>query len=174
MSDDLDLSEFLVPEDDENAPQAVYERLVRECAEFDVLREFEPSMLILFRTTPKLKAGREVLGECCMPSVQGSLKPMFEWLLIEKFGYYPTFMILLDRDFWMASDERTRSALMFHELCHAGQKHDKYGAPMFNKDTGEPCWMIRAHDLEEFDAVVRRYGAWEPGISRFVEAVQGE
>lgn len=173
MSDDLDLAEFQIPGSEENAPAAICERLVRSCDEFAHLKDGEPAMLFLFRTTPKTKAGRDVLGTCYMHSVQGELKPMFEWLLIEKFGYYPDFMIVLDKAFWDEADDRTREALMFHELLHAGQKHDKYGAPMFNKDTGRPTWCINGHDIEAFDAEVRRYGAWTPDIAAFVEAAKG-
>ena len=173
MSDDLDLVGYLVPPDDENAPTAICARLVRSCDEFLHLKEGEASILVLFRTFPKVKAGRDVLGTCCMPSVQGELKPMFEWLLVEKFGYFPDFMILLDKAWWDAADEHSREALCFHELLHAGQKIDKYGAPMFNKDTGRPTSCINAHDIEEFNATVSRYGAWQPEIGAFVAAVRG-
>lgn len=170
MSDDLDLSEYEVPGDGENAPTAIVERLVRTCDEFVHLREGEPRILVLFRTMPKTKGGRDVLGECMMPSVQGSLRSLFEWLMVERFGFFPDFLILLDKAFWEAVDDRTREALVFHELMHADQATDQFGAPRFNKDTGLPVWRIRAHDLEEFNAVVRRYGAWAPDISAFIEA----
>jgi hypothetical protein len=171
--DKLEISGYVVPGDGENAPGAICERLVRTCKEFEHLKDGEPRILILFRTMPKIKGGRTVLGECCMPSVQGSLRSLFEWLMIERFGFYPDFLILLDTEFWEASDDRTREALMFHELMHADQKRDQYGAPMFGKESGLPLWCVRPHDLEEFDAVVRRYGAWSPDIGRFVMAVNG-
>jgi len=173
MSDDLNLAEYEVPADTENGPKAICELLVVTCNEFAHLREGEPRILILFRTIPKVKGGRAVLGECCMPTVQGSLRSMFEWLMVERFGFYPDFMILLDRDWWNEADERSREALMFHELMHADQAVDQYGAPRFNKETGEPCWRIRGHDIEEFNAVVERYGAWLPDIRAFIEASKG-
>ncbi len=171
MSDDLDLAEYSVPDDGENAPAAILERLVGTCDEFVHLREGEPRILILFRNVPKTKGGRDVLGECMMPTVQGSLRSMFEWLMVERFGFYPDFLIILDRGWWEAVDDQAREALVFHELMHADQAVDQYGAPRFNKDTGLPVWRIRAHDVEEFNAVVRRYGAWVPDISAFVRAV---
>lgn len=174
MSDDLDLAEYSVPDDGENAPRAILERLVAACDEFVHLREGEPRILVLFRNQPKVKGGRAVLGECCMPMVQGSLKTMFEWLMVEQFGFYPDFLIILDRGWWEAADDVGREALMFHELMHADQATDQYGAPRFNKDTGLPVWRIRGHDIEEFNAVVRRYGAWAPDVSAFVRAVVGE
>lgn len=173
MSDDLTLDEYIVPDDDENGPSAICERLVRTCEEFVHLREGEPNILILFRGTAKVKAGRTVLGECMMPSVQGSLRTMFEWLMIQKFGYFPDFLIILDRDFWFAIDDTGREALMFHELMHADQATDQFGAPRFSKETGLPVWRIRGHDIEEFNAVVKRYGAWLPDIQSFISVVSG-
>lgn len=173
MSDDLDLAEYMVPPEDENGPVAICARLVATCDEFVHLKEGEPLILILFRTVPKVKGGRAVLGECCMPTVQGSLRSMFEWLMVERFGFYPEFMILLDKEFWDEADDRTREALMFHELMHADQATDQFGAPRFNKETGRPVWRIRGHDIEEFDAVVRRYGAWLSDIRSFISAASG-
>ena len=109
MSDDLDLAEYEVPADTENGPSAICSRLVATCSEFAHLRDGEPRILILFRAVPKVKGGRAVLGECCMPTVQGSLRSMFEWLMAERFGFYPDFMILLDRDWWNAADDRSLS-----------------------------------------------------------------
>lgn len=173
MSDDLDLLGYSVPDADENSPTAICERLVRTCEEFIHLREGEPRILILFRHEAKVKGGRAVLGECCMPTVQGSLRSLFEWLMIERFGYYPDFLIMLDKEFWDEADELTREALVFHELLHCEQATDQFGAPKFNKETGQPIWRIRGHDIEEFNAVVRRYGAWSPDIASFISAARG-
>ena len=170
MSDDLDLSGYSVPEEGENAPQGLYARLVATCDELVHLKEQEPAVLILFRNFEKSKNGKLVLGSCCQPSVQGELKPMFEWLMVEHSGFFPDFLILLDRAFWDSADDRTREVLLFHELMHTEQATDKYGAPKFDRDTGAPVWSIRGHDLEEFNDVVRRYGAWSGDVERFIEA----
>lgn len=167
MSDDFDLAEYVVPGDDENSPTAICARLVATCDEFVHLREGDPRMLILFRTAPKVKGGRAVLGECCMPTVQGSLRSMFEWLMIERFGFYPDFLIILDKEFWDEADERTREVLCFHELMHCDQATDQFGTPRFNKDTGLPCWCIRGHSVEEFCETVRRYGAYSLELEEF-------
>nr|WP_271894430.1 putative metallopeptidase [Phyllobacterium sp. IY22] len=47
---------------------------------------------------------------------------------------------------------------MEHELYHAGQDRDSFGAPKFRKSTGLPVFILRGHDIEEFIGVVRRYG----------------
>ncbi|WP_459615309.1 putative metallopeptidase, partial [Enterobacter hormaechei] len=50
-------------------------------------------------------------------------------------------------------------ALVEHELYHIAQATDDFGAPKFNKETGQPVLTLRGHDVEEFTGVVRRYGA---------------
>lgn len=173
MSDDLDLAEYEVPADTENGPSAICSRLVATCSEFAHLLAGEPRILILFRTIPKVKGGREVLGECCMPTVQGSLRSMFEWLMVERFGFYPDFLIILDKAFWEAADDLTKEILCFHELMHADQAVDQYGAPRFNKETGLPCWKIRGHSVEEFFETVRRYGAYSLDLEEFKTLLSG-
>ncbi|MGP1861266.1 putative metallopeptidase, partial [Citrobacter freundii] len=50
-------------------------------------------------------------------------------------------------------------ALVEHELYHIAQATDDFGAPKFNKETGQPVLTLCGHDVEEFTGVVRRYGA---------------
>ena len=48
---------------------------------------------------------------------------------------------------------------------------DKEGELKFTPE-GKPVWDIRGHDVEEFDDVVRRYGAWSPDVQRFIGALR--
>ena len=50
-----------------------------------------------------------------------------------------------------------------------GFQVDREGAPRFD-DEGRPVWGLQGHDVEEFAAVVRRYGAHNPDIQRFLAA----
>ncbi|WP_202907425.1 putative metallopeptidase [Sinorhizobium meliloti] len=61
-------------------------------------------------------------------------------------------------------------ALVQHELCHAVQATDAFGAPKFSRSTGRPVFTIRGHDVEEFVGVVHRYGADAPGIRAILDA----
>ena len=173
MSDDLLLGEFVLPADDGNGPQAFYARLVKSFPEFEHLREGDPHVVFLFRTSPKVVQGRDVLGTCYMPSVQGALRPVFDWLMEQQFGRVPDFLIVLDLTFWNAADDLTREILVHHEMMHCGQAKDQWGEPKFNRDTGLPVWCVRPHDVEEFADTVRRYGAWNEGLSHFLEAAGG-
>lgn len=57
-----------------------------------------------------------------------------------------------------------------HELYHAAQETDAFGAPKFNRSTGRRVFTIRGHELEEFVGVVRRYGADAAGVRGIVDA----
>lgn len=127
----------------------------------------------LFRTEPKIKAGRYIYGTCYTPKVNGELSDLFDWMLEHLFGAMPDFLVVLDLDTWeewAGSDKR--EILVFHELTHAVQAVDKNGAPRFDMD-GKPVWAIKGHDVEEFISVVARYGQWSDEIQAFVEAAQG-
>lgn len=57
---------------------------------------------------------------------------------------------------WQKLKSRQRVALVDHELCHfgTGGEHD---------DT----YTLLHHDVEEFGAIVTRWGCWKPDLTRF-------
>ena len=77
------------------------------------------------------------------------------------FGGIPDFIIRIDAVISDGLSDRAFCALIDHELRHCIQKHDRNGAPVFSKLTGDPIWAIRPHDIEEFSEIARRYGSWE-------------
>lgn len=170
MSDDPFINDFEVPGEGDNEPREIFERLVNLCDNFEHLKNGAPHVEFLLRTQTKIKQGREILGTCYLPSVQGELRPMFDWMMMRTFGDIPDFLIVLDRDYWLDSDPMAREILIFHEAMHCDHAKDKYGAPRFDKDTGRPVWGIRGHDVEEFNEVVRRYGAHSHEIKSFLAA----
>lgn len=164
---------FLNPPDDPALdPRAYYASLLNECVEFATLKQYEPRVAFFLRAMPKRKQGRCILGTCYMPRVTGELSGMFDWLLEERLGYFPDFMIVLDAEWWAEASPTLREALVFHEGLHMGQEHDAFGCPKFHRETGEPVWAIRGHDIEEFNAVVARYGAWKSDVEAFINAVR--
>jgi hypothetical protein len=56
---------------------------------------------------------------------------------------------------------------VYHELCHTEHKRDKEGELRFDVEE-RPVWGIVGHDVEEFNAVVRRYGAHSLEIQKFL------
>lgn len=149
---------------------ATYAAKLLKLPEFEHLRDGEAYIEWLFRLEPERRGGRDVLGTVHMPQVQGQLKDVFLWMLTELFGRLPDFLVVLDLEYWEACDARLREILVYHELCHAIQKVDREGSPRFDEE-GRPVWGLRGHDVEEFSAVVRRYGAWNPDIKEFLAAV---
>lgn len=78
----------------------------------------------------------------------------------------PFFLIEIWDIAWTAFNKKQRRALMDHELCHCMTKVD---------DDLNVIPFIVGHDIEEFDAVVKRYGAWHSDLETFLrEARSGQ
>lgn len=161
---------FALPQAGENEPPEIAARLVRDLPEFDHLRHGDVTILFLMRAAPLMKAQRRILGQMALPRFQGSLAALAGWMLDTLCGgTRPDFIMMLDFEFWTQADARAREALVFHELLHAAHAIDKDGEPKFTEE-GMPIWEIRGHDIEEFNEVVRRYGAWLPDVTAFLAA----
>lgn len=124
----------------------------------------------LMRTEPKIKGGRQILGTCYRPRVNGELSSLFDWFLERFFGEPLDFLVMLDAAYWADATPLQREILVFHELSHAVQAEDANGAPKFNAQTGAPVWALRGHDIEEFNHVVARYGSYSADLREFIEA----
>lgn len=155
-------------------PAAVAAKLFR-MEEFRHIGEAEARVEFLMRSHPEVKAGRAVLGTVFVPDVTGRLRDVFQWLLEDKFGGgdQPAvdFLIMIDADYWLDSDDRVREILIYHELCHIQPAFDKFGSQRFDRATGLPVLCLVGHDVEEFSAVVRKYGGYSQDIRNFVAAV---
>lgn len=106
----------------------------------------------------KLK-GNAIAATAEMPSVQGNAwaRARFSQQLREWFGVEPDFLLTFYAPECAKRDDASFCALCRHELLHCGQKRDREGALRFDKD-GLPCFCIRGHDVEEFNAVVEDFG----------------
>jgi hypothetical protein len=69
------------------------------------------------------------------------------------------FVMEIHRATWLQIDEKSRRALVDHELCH-----------FWVGENGS--LSIAAHDLEEFNAVVRRYGLWRADVEFFIKSAK--
>jgi len=69
----------------------------------------------------------------------------------EWFGSIPDFKITLYAPYCMTADNASFLSLVDHELYHCALKG------YTNK--GVPIWGMKAHDVEEFVGIVKRYGA---------------
>lgn len=131
------------------------------------------SLQFLWAPSSFAKQGRTVIGQCeevtfrCGPWQKGrQQQQMRDW-----FGAVPDYLITLDASYCLTCGDAEFCALVEHELMHIGQEHDEFDAPMFTRE-GLPKLAIRAHDVEEFVGVVRRYGP-SADVLRLIEAVKG-
>lgn len=72
------------------------------------------------------------------------------------------FLIEINWQAWAGLTARQRIALVDHELCHLGIE---------DTEDGERLLMI-PHDLEEFNAIVQRWGLWQPDVAAFAKLCQ--
>lgn len=120
------------------------------------------------------RKGKRVIGQCETGLPQGAMgkwsRARAEQQVVEWFGSVPDFIITLDAEYCRQCGDAEFMALVEHELYHAAQDVDAFGAPKFNKMTGQPVFVIRGHDVEQFIGVVRRYGADAAGVRAMVDA----
>jgi hypothetical protein len=72
----------------------------------------------------------------------------------------PFFVIEIAADIWEALDGAGRRALVDHELSHCN---------VVEGDDGTVKLGLVAHDLEEFEAIVRRHGLWRSDVASFAK-----
>ena len=154
---------------EEGDPRLIAAKLVADDADHYDLREGDAVILFLMRADPKYDQHKVELGRMCLPMWQGSMGPVARWLLAKVCGGLPDFIMILDATFWTQATHEQRVALVDHELTHAAVKTDREGMKLFTDD-GRPRWSIRPHDIEEFNRIVAKYGAWTPDITAFLAA----
>lgn len=176
-SDDIDsVGAYLAPPpDDKDHPAKIASELLK-LPEFADLVDGEAKIDWLLKRDTKVRGGRQILGTAHMPKVQGDLNPCFVWMLELVFKRQPDFLIILDGSYWFNPSQqpteipRLREILVYHELSHCIHKKDGFGDKRYDHDE-KPVWGLKGHDVEEFIAVVQRYGAWTEEIRQFVDVV---
>lgn len=126
----------------------------------DHIHLIDADLCFLWASDSFMKKGRSVLGQAeqVMLRAGGWQKARMEQQMYEWFGRIPKFIITLAADYCAECNDLEFCALVEHELYHIAQATDEFGAPKFNRDTGQPILTLRGHDVEEFVGVVRRYG----------------
>lgn len=116
--------------------------------------------------------GRRIVGQCEMglPPAGKWQRSRVELQLTQWFDDVPDFLLTFDAEYASTCSDAEFCALVEHELYHAGQERDAFGAPKFRKMTGLPAFTLRGHDVEEFVGVVRRYGADAANVRAMVDA----
>lgn len=81
----------------------------------------------------------------------------------------PDFIITVHSQGWEEWDDTFALSVVKHELLHCMQALDRYGAPRFNAQTGEPIYCLRPHDFEGFVEEIEWFGPSEDA-KRIIEA----
>lgn len=131
------------------------------------------SLGALWTNVQNARAGRSIIGQCehGIPPLGKWQRARFEMQLMAFFGEVPDFVLTFDAAYAADCSDAEFCALVEHELYHAGQERDFFGAPKFRK-SGKPAFAIRGHDIEEFVGVVRRYGADAAHIQAMIDAAK--
>ena len=69
-------------------------------------------------------------------------------------------ILVVNEEVWRDLTRKQRIALLDHEFCHV----------TWDQDDGKLAMI--GHDLEEFNAVVRRHGSWRDSIELFGEQLE--
>lgn len=72
----------------------------------------------------------------------------------------PIFVVKVWVQWWINAQEWERMALCDHELCHAVINE--------NDETGIRSAASVGHDVEEFQKIVQRWGAWNRGLAALI------
>ena len=108
----------------------------------------EASIAFVFRSDAQKSNGKIIVGHA------GKVAPMIQALLDEPYD----FVIWIAEDAFNEMSQERQNALVDHELNHLYMDGD---VP-----------RLRHHDIEEFNCIYERYGAWSADLLSFVDKVE--
>ena len=120
-------------------------QLIEEMPELQELKLADVQIVYLASEHTKKSNGKLVFGQC------EKVPEKYKW------GIPCDFTITIFEPNVVGFNEEQMKILIFHELLHVGIEEDKF--------------VIRPHDLEDFKAIVQRYGidwsdvAFDPTVS---------
>lgn len=109
-------------------------------------------IMYVFVDTASSKGGRE------MPGKVRKFSGFLEWALERDF------VVEIASDKWNDLTDRQRTALVDHLLeCCTGEEDEK---------TGEMKWQVREPNVQEFETILQRHGAWNESLTGFISVAQ--
>lgn len=127
---------------------------------------------MLWTNVPNGRHGRRIVGQCEMglPPANKWSRSRVQLQLQQWFGDVPDFVLTFDAHYASTCSDVAFAALVEHELLHAGQERDPFGAPKFRRN-GMPAFALRGHDFEGFVGIAARYGIIEAGVQELMDAL---
>lgn len=112
--------------------------------------------------TPKSK-GRDVWGRAKKVSGLNAFLALGPRYMPETYEDQPydLFVIEVSEEVWKHLKPAARRALVDHELAHCDIETD---------EDGRTSLVVRGHDVEEFEVVVKRHGLWKQDVEDLVRA----
>lgn len=137
-----------------------------------LMDKFHPHLKILrigflFREEASISDGKVIVGMAMRNDDRN-------WTLSKKGsskGQGIDAIIEVAKDVWEDAEPRFREALIDHELSHIGLIEDKEtGTLVMDEITGRIKIKVRPHDIEEFEGVLTRHGAYHEALRTFLRA----
>lgn len=79
-------------------------------------------------------------------------------------------LIEIAKDVWAEASDNFRNALMDHELSHIRIRFDDQGSIVMDEKTNRIKVFLARHDIEEFEGVLTRHGAYHKDLRSFLNA----
>lgn len=118
----------------------------------------------LFRDKAARRRGRDVWGSARkvtgLTAFLGIPREDAPTTIDEAAELDPFFVVEIAKDVWDLITSKQRVALVDHELCHC--------AVRYNED-GDAILAVAPHDVEDFEAIVRRHGLWNGDVGNFAK-----
>lgn len=80
------------------------------------------------------------------------------------------FIIEIAKDVWEQATDDFKRALMDHELGHIAMELTAEGGPVRDERNGRLKTRCKMHDIEEFEEVLERHGAYHKKLREFLDA----
>lgn len=137
------------------------QRLIATQPEHEHLQDAR--VLYLFTTAQRRRCDRVVLGTAQKANpIQRYLSRKAQEVADDEVAFAADFIILISYLDWQIAGDTEREALVYHELCHCGLK----------VKNGKRTWVLRGHDVEEFAAVIQRYGLYCYELRQMADAIE--
>lgn len=129
----------------------------------EIIEQHHPGLKILkiaylFREEASVSKGKVIAGMAIKTSDR-------DWAL-----HKHDVIVEIGKDVWTEATPDFQKALMDHELSHVGIDMDENNTPKMDEMTNRIKVTIRYHDIEEFEGVLKRHGAYHKELRAFLEA----
>jgi len=114
------------------------------------------SICFLFRDVATVTDGKTIVGRCVRVDDRN-------WSVHKK-----DVIIEIGKDIWDEASPDFQKAIMDHELGHIGLELDEDGTVVMDEKTLRIKIRLHRHDIEEFEDVLARHGAYHKDLRSFL------